>query len=508
MKGGLDMLKIILSLLIAAVMLTAPFIGCSPSATSTTPIDTEYEPTSWDHYFDNGSGGWDVINGVVLDPNDNVYITGYGKNIVGDTTFYDWWIKKFDMEGTEDSVNWDIGFDNGADGQDISYCIEVDSSNNVYVVGYGTNLIGTAFASTGQDWLIKKFDDQGNELDFGGSSLPSCGGGTSPCSTNAKDQAFDGNSATDNAWAVATDLDNNVYMAGYGDHIVSGSSFHDWWIKKFDSSGNELDFGGSLLPASGSGISPCSTNVKDQVFDAGTDDADIVMAIVTDTNGNVYVVGFGKNIVDAFSDLDWWIKKFDSSGNELDFGGSGYPGAGSGVSPCTTNGKDAVFDNSGGTGIVDDRAYAAAFDSSGSLYVVGEGWDLVNGSSRNDWWIKKFDRNGVEDSNWEKKIDGGNNDWEGARSVTVDSWDNVYVAGYGYNLVTDSSGYDWWVKKYNSQGVEDTAWEKKYDGNAESDQAYGIAIDSYDCVYVVGYGSNIQNETSSYDLWIHKFTGD
>jgi hypothetical protein len=74
--------------------------------------------------------------------------------------------------------------------------------------------------------------------------------------------------------------------------------------------------------------------------------------------------------------------------------------------------------------------------------------------------------------------------------------------------VNDSSDYDWWVKKYSSEGVEFTAWEKKFDGNGESDQAYGVAIDSFDCVYVVGYGSNIQNETSSYDLWIHKFTGE
>jgi hypothetical protein len=244
------------------------------------------------------------------------------------------------------------------------------------------------------------------------------------------------------------------------------------------------------------------------VFDGGTDAADIITAIVTDSNNNVYVVGFGKNIVDASSDLDWWIKKFDSSGNELDFGGSGYPAAGSGLSPCTTNGKDAVFDNSSGIGIIDDRAHAAAIDSTDNIYVVGEGYDLVNASSKNDWWIKKFSSNGVEDSAWEKKIDGGSGDGEVARSVAVDSSDNVYVAGYGNNLVNGSSGHDWWVKKYSSLGVEDTAWEKKFDGNAGSDQAYGLAIDSYDCVYIVGYGSNIQNDTSSYDLWIHKCLGE
>jgi uncharacterized delta-60 repeat protein len=492
-------MRIILSIIMGALLVLGIFMGCSTSKTD--------EPTSWEQYYDSGSGGWDEVNAVAVDSNDNIYVTGYGSNVVGDTTFWDWWVKKFDKDGTEDTTSWDKGFDNGADGQDISYGVAVDSDDNVYVVGYGTNLVGTQVSSTGQDWWIKKFNSSGNELDFGGSSLPVSGGGDSPCSTNAKDQAFDGNSATDNAWAVTTDSNNNVYVAGYGDHIVSGTSFHDWWIKKFDSSGNELDFDGSSLPVSGGGDSPCSTNEKDQVFNSSSTNADVITAIVTDSDGNVYVIGFGDNIVGIWSGLDWWIKKFNSSGTELDFGGSGYPAAGGSVSPCSTNGRDAVFDG-GAASVFDDRAYAAAIDASGNIYVVGEGWDLVNDASRYDWWIKKFDSSGTEDSNWEKKFDGGNGDNERARSVAVDSAGNVYVAGYGDNLVNDSSGYDWWVKKYNSQGVEDTTWEKKIDGNAGSDQACAVAIDSDDSVYVAGYGSNLQNATSSYDLWIQKFLGE
>jgi hypothetical protein len=41
------------------------------------------------------------------------------------------------------------------------------------------------------------------------------------------------------------------------------------------------------------------------------------------------------------------------------------------------------------------------------VYVTGYGNDIVGDTTFYDWWIKKFDKNGVEDSNWEKKIDGG-----------------------------------------------------------------------------------------------------
>jgi len=457
-------------------------------------------------YFDNGNGGWDEAWAVTVDASSNIYVVGYGSGLLSGSSGWDWWIHMTNPELEEDSVGWTTNFNFQDSGSDIAYDVAVDSANNVYVVGYGDNIIGGT-PSSGHDWWIKKFDSMGNELDFGGSGLEPGHSGNNPCTTNTLDRAYDGFEATDVARAVAVDSNDNVYVAGYGDYLVDDSSFHDWWIKKFDSSGNEIDFGGSSLPDFRGSISPCTTNDLDRVYDGGNDDADVIADMVIDGNDNVYVIGYSDNLAGASSELDWWIKKFNSSGIEQDFGGSDYPSAGSYDSPCTTNNLDVVFDSSGGAdGFCDDRAWCGTIDEGGHLYIVGEGWDLVSETSRTDWWLKKFDLDGTEELTAEKKFDSGNNEIEAALSVAADPHNNVYVAGYAYNMVSDDSSYDWWIKKFNSEGTEDTAWEKKLDGNGEDDKPHGITVDGLDYVYVVGYGSNLASGSSSYDWWLHRFS--
>ena len=153
----------------------------------------------------------------------------------------------------------------------------------------------------------------------------------------------------------------------------------------------------------------------------------------------------------------------------------------------------------------EDSALDGALDSNGNLYVVGYGNNLVDVSTAHDWWIKKFDPHGVEDTeNWDKKIDG-NLKSDRAYAVAVDSLDNIYVAGNGDALVGDLTASDWWIKKFDSEGVEDTTfWDKKLDGNSDIDLAYDIAVDSFDNVFVVGMGKNIDGG-DDFDWWIIKF---
>ena len=62
---------------------------------------------------------------------------------------------------------------------------------------------------------------------------------------------------------------------------------------------------------------------------------------------------------------------------------------------------------------------------------------------------------------WEKTYDG-NDYYDVARSVAVDFDGNIYVVGYISN-VSGSIYSDWWIKKLDSNGNEDTAnWNKTY----------------------------------------------
>ena len=136
-----------------------------------------------------------------------------------------------------------------------------------------------------------------------------------------------------------------------------------------------------------------------------------------------------------------------------------------------------------------DEAVSIAVDSQGNVYVAG--WTSnVSADPFYDWWIKKFDSDGVEDTVFWNKIIGNRNLSEQARGIAVDSVDNVYVVGSGFNIASDDSknSYDdWWIKKFSSNGVEDSSWDKTFDYNYSLDRALSVAVDSSDNVYVLGY---------------------
>jgi hypothetical protein len=65
----------------------------------------------------------------------------------------------------------------------------------------------------------------------------------------------------------------------------------------------------------------------------------------------------------------------------------------------------------------------------------------------------------------------------------VDSSDFVYAAGYSTSSVDN---IDWAVKKYNSDGNEDTTnWDKTVD-QGTNDVVWGIGTDGNNNVYVGG----------------------
>lgn len=423
----------------------------APAIVTVDSVRPGYElVASWNNRFDDGAMGFDQAFSAAVDSSRNLYVVGTGNNLVG-STGADWWIKKFSPSGVEDTTDWNKSFSSSGNVTDQAEAVAVDSRDNVYVVGIGTNLVNS---TSGTDWWIKKFSPNGVED-----------------TTNWNKSFSSPGSGNDYATGVAIDSSGNVYVVGSGMNLVAPTtgSDSDWWIRKFSSNGVE------------------DTTNWDKTFSSSGTNADSAQTVAVDSGDNVYVAGYGTNLVNAASGMDWWIKKFSSSGAE-----------------DTTNWNKSFDDGND----LDDIAQSVAVGPGGNVYVVGSGTDLVGASTGTDLWIKKFSASGTEDTaSWNKMIDDGSGGADQAQAVTVDSNGNVYIAGYGNNLASATSSMDWWIKRYSSSGVEDTTdWNKAFDGGGSGyDQARSIVVDSIGDVSAIGYANNPANSPTDYDWWIKRF---
>ena len=384
---------------------------------------------SWDLKF-NGYG-IDSAMDVAVDPNDNsVYVVGYGQDLVG-VTGYDWWIKKFDAAGQEDTTSWNLQFD-GNGGNDVAQGVAISPDGSVYVVGYGSNLVDVA---TGVDWWIKKYDSSGTEL---------------------WEKTCDNEGVSDYAYDVVVNIEGggleHVYVVGSADYsAVPG--YPDWWIKKYSADGTEDTVNWNKLIA---------LNSYDTAYRVAV------------TAAYVYVAGNSSG--------NWFLAKFNASTGARD----------------TANWDFNV--DTGGQGV----PYGLAVGTDGSVYVAG--WML---SGERYWSMRKYSSAGVEDTTtWPLSFGGAVAGHDYPSSMAITTADELYVAGYGNNL-TGSGDNDWWIKKVDSAGTEDAVnWDKMIGSGNGGESAQGVAVTpDGSSVYVVGNGANLLGATDA-DWWIKKFDAD
>ncbi|MFH1101095.1 MAG: hypothetical protein V1726_03560 [Methanobacteriota archaeon] len=395
--------------------------------------------------------------GVAAD-NYNVYVVGSGDNLISEKSGKDWWIKKFDIYGFEYDkfAGWNKTFDAGF-GNDEALAVAVHFSG-IYVVGYTTNEFKKS------DFLIIKYDQYGQEL-----------WRRQPPSSKDLDSV---------ANSVAVDPDGNCYVVGYIKSPFTGNK--DWLIMKFSSNGVE-------------------DIAWHHIYDGNGGD-DVAYSIAIDLKTYVYVVGYGTNLVGATTKMDWWIKKFNKEGTQINAGWNKKINGGYG----------------------NDVAYSVTTDRLNNTYVVGYGYG-VNGSglTGNDWWIKQYWENGTQQ--WDKTINyqGTSNDTAysvKAFGTVAPFW--IYVTG-SRNASDGTNNLNWWIKMFNSttkhecprfgaSGYGWVGWNKNYNGNnfnfsiSLDDVATCITTGPSGNVYVVGYASNIvkHNNTPSpshKDWWMKKF---
>ncbi len=103
----------------------------------------------WDKTI--GGSDPDSGQGITTDSSGNIYVTGYTKSF-GEGG-YDIWTIKYDSNGNK---IWDKTI--GGSSDDIGRSITMDSSENIYVVGFTSS-----FGEGGDIWAIK-YDSDGNQL--------------------------------------------------------------------------------------------------------------------------------------------------------------------------------------------------------------------------------------------------------------------------------------------------------------------------------------------------------
>ncbi|KKK84886.1 hypothetical protein LCGC14_2778820, partial [marine sediment metagenome] len=127
-------------------------------------------------------------------------------------------------------------------------------------------------------------------------------------------------------------------------------------------------------------------------------------------------------------------------------------------------------------GSVDDVGYGVAVDSSDNVYLAGETDNF--GAGNKDFVLVKYDSFGAQ--KWYRTWGGSDNEYTGG--VTVDSSDNVYLAGNTFSFGSGSK--DMVLVKYDGSGVQ--LWNRTW-GSSSTEEGLGVAVDSSDNVYLVGW---------------------
>jgi hypothetical protein len=316
----------------------------------------------------------DVSYGVAVDSGGNVYITGEG-NFSGNTEEYSGaWLAKYDTFGN--SV-WTKQL--GTFGKEFSTSITVDSTGHIYVTG------GTPDGTDPEDidiW-IAKYNSDGNMIwtagEIGGdgfeisNSVTTHSGGNAVYMTGGTEGALGGTNTGDfDAWVAAYDKDKvlhwkrqlgtgtrdysfdvavdsvgNVYITGGTEGSLGGTSAGDVdaWLAKYDSIGNLM-----------------------WTRQLGTSGFDVSNGIVIDSTGNVYITGLTDGALGGtnFGEVDAWVAKYDSNGNQISIKQIGTPN--------------------------NDVSKNIAIDSTGHIYITGTTRGALQGTNAGsiDAWIAKF----------------------------------------------------------------------------------------------------------------------
>jgi hypothetical protein len=303
--------------------------------------------------------------------------------------------------------------------------VAIDSNNNVYITGYA---IGGLYGGR-SDAFLAKYDSSG-------------------IIQWARQFAtfYD-----DGAYGVAIDSNNNVYITGSTRAGVVGMRPYDAFLEKYDSSG-----------------------IKQWTKLLGTSSYDEAYGVAIDSNNNVYITGFTYGSL-LMGPYNAFLAKYDSSG----------------IKQWTTPLGTSNSNDTGANGV--------AIDSNNNVYITGStngSLDGITSAGLYDAFLAKYDSSGIKQ--WTKLLGTSSDDI--ASGIAIDSNNNVYITGYtagSLDGITSAGLNDAFLAKYDSSGIKQ--WTRQL-GTSYNNEAYGVAIDSNNNVYITGitYIMNVDGESSAF----------
>jgi beta-propeller repeat-containing protein len=207
----------------------------------------------------------------------------------------------------------------------------------------------------------------------------------------------------------------------------------------------------------------------------GTSSIDRSWAVSADGLGNIYMAGetTGNLGETAAGNIDAFVAKYDASGA-------------------------LQWTRQLGT-LDDDTAWGVSADGLGNVYITGETWGSLEGTSAglNDAFLSKYDASGT--LLWSRQF--GISSYDFSFDVSADGLGNVFVAGTaGSDQGDNLSVFDAFVQKFDSSGT--WQWTQRF-GSLEYDASNGVSADGLGNVYVSG---TIGFDTNPYsDAFLSKY---
>jgi hypothetical protein len=323
-----------------------------------------------------------------------------------------------------------------------------------------------------------------------------------------------GTSAYDYLQGIATSSDGDVYLVGATYGSLDGFNFFgsiDAFIVKFDASKNRL-WTAQFGTASGDYITDVAIDTLGNLYVAGitggdidgtgggvnAGNGDVFLAKYTASGAIQWIVQFGTTEEDSASKIvlynDQYLYVTGHTHGNID-GNGAHGGSDIFLAKYDTNGN-RLWIKQFGT-MAEDMAYGLAVDTFGNPIVAGDTggglYGVLQGAA--DLVLFKYDSAGTG-LLW--SLQEGTSDDDMARGVTVDSADNVYVAGLTLGTLpgnTTGSGTAF-LRKYNASGVEQ--WTRQF-GTPQGTAASDVKVDNPgNYVYVIGNTSgNLEGNISA-----------